>query len=126
MSAVRCAGRRGNPCETIMTTEPSQAPAQRRLLLLTAVLFMSYLCVGIALPVVPVFVAERLGLGNVAAGLGVGIAFLATILSRGHAGGLTDRRGAKTAVARGLAFYASGALVALLAGWLQRLPPAAF
>jgi len=71
---------------------------------LTAVLFVSYLCVAIPLPIVPVYVTERLGLSNVSAGLGVGIAFLATSSPRGHAARLSDRRGAKVAVGRGLAF----------------------
>ncbi len=37
---------------------------QRRLLLLAAILFISYLCVAIALPIVPVHVTLALGLGN--------------------------------------------------------------
>ena len=75
-----------------------------------------------SLPVVPVFVTGRLGLGNAWAGLGVGIAFLATVATRAHAGNLSDRRGAKPAVARGLLFYVAGALVSLVAG-LQFLAP---
>lgn len=109
-----------------MINQSKADPAQARLLLLTAVLFISYLCVAIPLPVVPVFVAGRLGLGNVWAGLGVGIAFLTTIFTRGHAGNLTDRRGAKLAVGRGLAFYTSGALISLVAGLLQNAPWTAF
>lgn len=97
---------------------PSRS-AQSRLLLLAAVLFISYLCVGLSLPVVPVHVTTRLGLGNFWAGLAVGIAFLATVLTRAHAGGLSDRQGPKRAVVRGLAFYVAGALVAWLAGlWI--------
>ncbi|MEG6509515.1 hypothetical protein V6C03_11090 [Methyloligella sp. 2.7D] len=57
-----------------------------RFYLLTSILFVSYLCVAIPLPVVPVYVTETLGLGNVWAGLAVGIAFLATIATRGYAG----------------------------------------
>ncbi len=91
-------------------------PALRRLLLLTAVLFISYLCVAMSLPIVPVYVTGQLGLGNAWAGLGVGIAFLTTILTRGYAGTLADRRGAKLAVGRGLAYYAAGALTSVIAG----------
>lgn len=90
--------------------------AQSRMLLLAAILFLSYLCVAMALPVVPVFVTGTLGLGNVWAGLGVGIAFLSTILSRGVAGRLTDRGGGKAAVRRGLGLYLAGALASLAAG----------
>ncbi len=101
-----------------MTSQSTCDPAQARLLLLTAVLFVSYLCVAIPLPVVPVYVTGRLGLDNVWAGLTVGIAFLSTIVTRGHAGHLSDRRGAKVAVARGLSFYMAGSMVSLVAGLL--------
>lgn len=109
-----------------MAFQSTRDPAQGRLLLLTAVLFISYLCVAIPLPIVPVFVTERLGLGNVWAGLGVGIAFVATIVTRGYAGTLSDRRGAKLAVGRGLALYTAGALTSLLAGLLSATPLTAF
>jgi MFS family permease len=109
------------------TAFPStRSPEQSRLLLLTAVLFIAYLCVAVPLPIVPVYVTERLGLNNVWAGLGVGIAFFATILTRGYAGSLSDRSGAKSALARGLVFYAAGALISLVAGLLFRVPLTAF
>ncbi|QCN99239.1 MFS transporter (plasmid) [Azospirillum argentinense] len=101
-------------------------PAQGRLIVLTAVLFVSYLCVALSLPVVPLFVAGDLGMGNVWAGLGVGSAFLATILSRGFAGTVSDRQGAKRAAGRGLAFYVAGGLVSMAAGPLSFSPWAAF
>lgn len=109
-----------------MAFQSTRDPAQRRLLLLTAVLFLSYLCVAMPLPIVPVYVTERLGLGNVWAGLGVGIAFFSTIVTRGYAGVLSDRRGAKLAVARGLALYLAGALTTALAGLLASAPLMAF
>jgi MFS family permease len=101
-------------------------PAHGRLLLLTAILFVSYLCVAMPLPIVPVFVTAQLGLGNVAAGLGVGIAFFATIVTRGYAGTLADRRGAKLALARGLVFYAAAALTSFAAALLSPTPWLAF
>ncbi|MBB3266845.1 MFS family permease [Azospirillum sp. OGB3] len=113
-------------------TRPDQRPvsardaAQGRLIVLTAVLFVSYLCVALSLPVVPLFVAGDLGMGNVWAGLGVGSAFLATILSRGFAGTFSDRQGAKRAVGRGLGFYVVGGLVSMAAGPLSFSPWAAF
>jgi MFS family permease len=109
-----------------MTFQSTRDPAQSRLLLLTAILFIAYLCVAIPLPIVPVYVTERLGLGNVWAGLGVGIAFLATVATRGYAGSLSDRRGAKVALGRGLAFYVAGALTSLAAGLLLNAPLTAF
>lgn len=109
-----------------MAPQFMRAAPPGRLLLLTAILLVSYLCVAISLPIVPVFVTGSLGLGNVWAGLGVGSAFLSTILTRAHAGRLADGRGAKTAVARGLVFYIAGALASLAAGLLPGQPLAAF
>jgi MFS family permease len=101
-------------------------PAQGRLLLLIFVLFIAYLCVAMPLPVVPVFVSTQLGLNNVWAGLGVGSAFFATIITRGYAGALSDRRGAKRAVECGLALYVVGSLTSCLAGLLLTTPLTAF
>jgi MFS family permease len=101
-------------------------PAEGRLLLLTAILFISYLCVAISLPIVPVFVTGSLKLGNAWAGLAVGIAFLSTILTRGYAGGLADRRGAKLSVGCGLFWYAIGALASLASGLVIQTPAVAF
>jgi MFS family permease len=101
-------------------------PAQGRLLLLTVILFVSYLCVAMPLPIVPVYVTEGLKLGNVGAGLGVGVAFFATIATRGYAGSLSDHIGAKVALTRGLAFYVAGALTTSLAGLLFYAPKFAF
>ncbi len=109
-----------------MTFRSTRDPALARLLLLAAVLFVSYLCVAIPLPIVPVYVTGRLGLNNAWAGLAVGVAFLATILTRAHAGALSDRRGAKAAVWRGLVFYVAGALLSMLAGLPMPQPVAAY
>jgi MFS family permease len=109
-----------------MAFQLTRDPAQGRLLLLTAILFISYLCIAISLPIVPIYVTGQLGFSNVWAGLGVGIAFLATIISRGYAGTLSDRHGAKIAVARGLAFYVAGALTSSVSGLLFDTPSTAF
>src|SRR6202034_409312 len=74
--------------EKTMAFQSTRDPAQVRLLLLTAILFVAYLCVAIPLPILPVYVSGRLGFGNVWAGLGVGVAFFATIVTRGYAGAL--------------------------------------
>ncbi|MDK4704000.1 arabinose transporter [Rhizobium sp. CNPSo 4062] len=109
-----------------MAFQSTPDPARGRLLLLSAILFISYLCIGISFPIVPLYANGQLRLGNVWAGLGVGIAFLATILTRGYAGGFSDHRGAKVAVTRGLVFYVVGALTALGAGVLTDMPLPSF
>lgn len=109
-----------------MSSQTPQDAPQDRVILLAVILFVSYLCVGIALPVVPLYVAGPLHLNNVWAGLAVGIAFLSTILSRGFAGSLSDRRGAKLATTRGLFAYIGGALISAVSGLLMAQPVAAF
>jgi MFS family permease len=109
-----------------MSFRSTRDPAQARLLLLTAVLFVSYLCVAIPLAIVPVYVTGQLGLSNGWAGFAVGVAFFVTIVTRGYAGSLSDRNGAKVALGRGLAAYAIGALVSLVAGLLSDAPLTAF
>lgn len=94
--------------------------------LLVAILFASYCCVAIALAVVAVFVAHDLDLGNLWAGLAVGIAFASTIVTRGWAGSLADRRGAKLTTCAGLVLYAVGALVSMISGWLTMAPVLAY
>jgi MFS family permease len=109
-----------------MAFQSTRDPAQGRLLLLTAILFVAYVCVAISLPIVPIYVTARLGLSNVWAGLGVGIAFLTTIVSRGYIGSLSDRRGAKLAAVLGLVFYAAAALTSLVAGLTVNAPLMAY
>lgn len=109
-----------------MAFQSTRDPADGRLLLLTAILFMSYLCIGMSLPIVPIYVTGQLGLGNGWAGLGVGIAFLSTIMTRGYAGSLADHRGAKVAAVRGLALYAAGALASVVAGLSVHTPWASY
>lgn len=85
--------------------------AYRRVVALTAALFLSYLTVAMSLPAVPIHVVNGLGLGNAWGGLAVGIAFLATILTRARAGAWADRLGGKLCMQRGLILYALAGLV---------------
>ena len=95
---------------------PSSYPL-RRLLWLTLALFLSYLTVAMSLPVISLFVDARLGLGNAAGGLAVGIAFLSTILTRGLAGRRADALGGGRVMREGLWIYAAASLVCLASGW---------
>ena len=89
----------------------------QRLLWMTASLFMIYLGVAMALPAVSVHVSETLGLGNVEAGLAVGVVFFATILSRGWVGGLADSKGGKVCLYRGLAVYFVASVLSMASAW---------
>lgn len=85
----------------------------RRLVWLTAALFLTYLGVAMAMPAVSVHVSRTLAMSNTAAGFAVGIAFFATILSRGWAGRIADVAGGRAGTFRGLAVYTLASLLCL-------------
>ena len=76
--------------------------------------FVSYVCSGLPLAVLPGYVLNDLGLTSVFAGVVISSQYLATLLARPLAGGVADRLGAKYAVVCGFSgLMLSGALTAL-------------
>jgi MFS family permease len=76
--------------------------------------FAAFLVIGMALPVLPLHVHQRLGFGSFVVGLVAGGQFAAAILSRVWAGRHADTRGPKHAVMAGLAIAAAAGLLYLI------------
>ena len=76
-----------------------------------AVVLAAFLIIGLALPVLPLYVHQALGLGTFAVGLVAGSQFAASLFSRVWSGNYADSQGAKRAVVVGL-------LTAMTAGLL--------
>jgi MFS family permease len=73
------------------------------LLPLMEAVFVAFLVIGAALPVLPLHVHQGLGFGTFTVGLVAGAQFAAALISRLWSGGYADRRGARLAVLTGLA-----------------------
>src|SRR6266540_4311650 len=97
-----------------ITTLPTPAAAQSLAATLPpimGVVFVAFLVIGIAMPVLPLHVHDGLGQGTFVVGLIAGSQFAASLVSRPWAGKFADSKGAKRGVILGLlAAAASGFL----------------
>jgi MFS family permease len=84
------------------------------LLPIMAAVFMAFIVIGLAIPVLPLHVHQGLGLGTFLVGLVAGSQFAAAIVSRVWAGRHADARGAKHAVIAGLMIAAAAGLLYFL------------
>lgn len=110
-----------------MSPAPVDAPARektpaRSLAGLLAITAAGCLVVGLALPVVPLYVTERLGLGPVVVGLAAGSQFAASLITRVPSGRYADRRGGRSAVIAGLVLAAASGVLYLLSLGLAAAP----
>jgi len=97
-----------------MDTQRNVHGSVTRLLPIMGVVFMAFLIIGLAMPVLPLHVHQGLGLSTFVVGLVAGSQFAASLVSRVWDGRHADIRGAKHAVVTGL-------LVAAAAGFLYLL-----
>ena len=95
--------------------EPVSAPRIAATLLpIMGVVFVAFLVIGLAMPVLPLHVHDGLGLGTFVVGLVAGSQFGASLISRPWAGHYSDGRGAKRGVIAGLLAAAASGLLYLL------------
>jgi MFS family permease len=78
-----------------------------------AVVLVAYLIIGLAMPVLPLYVHRQLGLSTFMVGVAAGVEFAAALLSRFWAGRYADTRGAKRAMVIGLLMGAAAGLLYL-------------
>jgi MFS family permease len=97
----------------VVATQETVAPRPfaASLLPIMGVVFVGFLVIGVAMPVLPLYVHDGLRFGTFVVGLVAGSQFAASLISRPWAGHYSDGRGAKRAVVLGLlAASASGFL----------------
>ena len=104
--------------------EPVAAPRLAATLLpIMGVVFVAFLVIGMAMPVLPLHVHDGLGFGTFVVGLVAGSQFAASLISRPWAGNYSDGRGAKRGVMVGLLAAAASGLLYLLSFGFSGTPP---
>src|SRR6266704_3334518 len=105
------------PFSMALMTSPEQVTTPSltaALLPIMGVVFVAFLVIGVAMPVLPLHVHQGLGLSTFVVGLVAGSQFAASLVSRVWAGRHADSRGAKHTVVVGLVAAAAAGLLYLL------------
>lgn len=109
-------------------TSPLNAPSRNPILAMAPIavgLFFGFISVGLPLPIVPLFVHQILGYGDVIVGGTVGLQFLATVLTRGYSGSVADAHGGKLSMMRGGVVCALAGVLYVVASTMTSTPVAA-
>ena len=106
----------------ISEQDPALPGFAATLLPIMGVVFVAFLVIGIAMPVLPLHVHHGLGMGTFMVGLVAGSQFAASLVSRPWAGNFADSRGAKGGVTVGLLAAAASGLLYLLSLAFGRSP----
>jgi MFS family permease len=110
--------------------QPSSVADDRRASVVIAatvgLTFLGYLCVGLPLAVLPVFIHGRLGYSAVLAGLGVSVQYVATVVSRAQVGRMSDALGPKATALWGFVCVGVCAVFTLVSAALQTWPAGSF
>ena len=101
---------------------PSRRNPLTALLPVMVAVFIAFLTIGFALPVLPLHLHHDLGLSMFMVGLVTGSQFAAAIISRVWAGNFADTRGAKQAVVIGLLTAVASGLLYLMSLAFTRTP----
>jgi MFS family permease len=99
-------------------------PFAASLLPIMGVVFVGFLVIGVAMPVLPLYVHDGLGFSTFVVGLVAGSQFAASLISRPWAGHYSDGRGAKRAVVLGLLAASASGILYLCSLLIRRDPEA--
>lgn len=84
--------------------------------------FLGYLCIGLPLAVLPIYIHKTLGYSELVTGIVVSIQYATTFLLRGYGGKIVDTRGPKLAVKISMSAFAISGLLLLLAFYFEDTP----
>lgn len=99
----------------IVTPDAASRRGDLPILAIAIAIFTSYMTIGLALPVIPLYVHQTLGFGNVLVGVSIGIQFIATVMTRSYAGRVADAKGGGRSMRSGLVFCALSGLAYVIA-----------
>lgn len=111
-----------------MATPSVARPSEvtRRLLPFASIVFLGYCAVGLPISTLPLFVHQTLGFGTTIVGVVMGLAPVATLLTRPVASRLAQRRGPRLCMMFGLVVTACSGLAYLAASAVSGLPALLF